>query len=233
VGAATLLVKLLDGVRRPGIAVTFGTAKGPCTLIDVGANVHCQPEDLYTYGEMASAYMRAVYRIDRPRVGLLNIGQEDAKGNDLTKKTQAMLRESRLNFVGNIEGQDIFGGTCDVVVCEGFVGNVVLKVSEGLGQFMASSFHEAAKRQGGGAGGAALERATREVLRNTDYAEYGGAPLLGVDGLVIICHGRSDERAIANAFRVARQFLEEDVNRRIVEELANGPNRDAAAEAGE
>ncbi len=223
VGAGTLVVKLLPGVRRPGIAATFAAEGGPVTLIDVGANIHCQPIDLYTYAEMACAYRTGVDGLERPRVGLLSIGAEDAKGGPLVQETRALLGKSKLNFIGNVEGQDVFSGRCDVVVCEGFVGNVVLKVSEGLGQFISTLLEREVRDHAGEADASVWSRIGKALLARTDYAEYGGAPLLGVDGLFIICHGRSDRRAIANALRVSSQYLEANVNGRIVAELSRRP----------
>lgn len=222
VGASTLLVGLLPGVRRPGIAVVFATAGGPCLLTDCGANLHCQPEDLYTYGVMGSLYMSGVLGRASPKIGLLNIGEEEEKGNPLVLQTRELFAKSTWNFIGNVEGQDVFGGKCDVIVCEGFVGNVVLKVSEGLGQFVTNLFADEVRRHAADADGGVWKKVARTVLAKTDYAEYGGAPLLGVDGLAIICHGRSDRRAIANALRASRQFIEADVNRRIVAGLESG-----------
>lgn len=223
VAAATLLVGLLNGVRRPGIAVAFHSAGGPCTLIDCGANIHCQPEDLYAYGEMASEYMTGVHGVERPRIGLLNIGEEDAKGSPLVKKTRDLFGDSPLNFIGNVEGQDVFTGRCDVIVCEGFVGNVVLKVSEGLGQYIANLFHAEVKAHRDEQDGEIWTKVAHAVLSRTDYAEYGGAPLLGVKGSVIICHGRSDRRAIANALRVSKRFITAKVNQNIEAGLADNP----------
>jgi len=227
VGAGTLVVKTLPGVRRPGIAATFAADGGSVTLIDVGANIHCQPEDLYAYAEMACAYRTGVDGIERPRVGLLSIGAEDAKGGPLVTKTRELLQASSLNFAGNVEGQDVFSGRCDVIVAEGFVGNVVLKVSEGLGQFIAKLLEREVGAHANEADAVRWNEIGRSLHSKTDYAEYGGAPLLGVNGLFIICHGRSDRRAIANALRVSHQYLEANVNTRIVEGLARHPDLDA------
>lgn len=230
VAAATLFIRLLQGVRRPGIAVTYHAARGPCTLIDVGANIHCQPEDLYAYGQMAANYMTGVHGVENPRIGLLNIGEEDVKGSDLVRKTHALFGDSGLNFVGNIEGQDCFTSRCDVIVCEGFVGNVVLKVSEGLGQFLGETFAAEMARHAGDAQGQMWKEVARLVHSRTDYAEYGGAPLLGVNGSVVICHGRSDRRAIANALRASKRFIAARINQQIVRELAEGPDIGAMTE---
>lgn len=224
VGAATIMVGLLPGVRRPGIAVTFAVKGGTCTLIDVGANIHCQPEDLCTYGHMASEYAAGVLGKPNPRVGLLNIGEEEGKGVPLVKQTAALFEGSSLNFIGNVEGQDLFAGKADVVVCEGFVGNVVLKVSEGLGHFLVELFARELMQAPTNPDGAGVKpmwsNVAKSVATKTDYAEYGGAPLLGVDGSVLICHGRSDRRAIANALKASRNFLANDVNPHIVKGLA-------------
>jgi phosphate acyltransferase len=223
VGAGLFFVGPLEGVRRPGIAVTFGTAKGPCTLVDCGANVHCQPEDLFIYGLMAAEAMQGMLGIERPRVGILNIGEEAEKGNELTQRTHELFAASNLNFIGNVEGNVLFEGAADVVVCEGFVGNVVLKVSEGLGHVLTMMFKDEVLRHGGEATGPLLKKVLSSLSTRTDYAEYGGAPLLGVDGLMIICHGRSDARAIANALKASRRFIDADVNRHIVDGLRRMP----------
>lgn len=234
VGAATLIVGLLPRVRRPGIAATFATAGGPCTLTDVGANIHCQPEDLYIYGEMASCYMAGVFGIEKPRIALLNIGEEEAKGIELVKQTRNLFDQSPLNFIGNVEGNHVFQGKADVIVCEGFVGNVVLKLAEGLGTFMVELFSGAMMKQpemsapGPDGSPPIWKKVAKSVMTKTDYAEYGGAPLLGVDGSVFISHGRSDRRAIANALKAARQFVKADVNRHIVAGLATGPKLDGS-----
>lgn len=212
VAASTLGLKLLEGIRRPGIAVTFPGEKGPVTVIDVGANIQCKATHLFQYGLMASHYVHDTLGVAEPRVAVLNIGEEDEKGNELVKETHELFRNSDLKFIGNIEGQDIFRGVADIVVCEGFVGNVVLKVSEGLAGFilkaMASEFMSSGIPQAG--------EVTKKLQKRLDYSEYGGALLLGVDGIVIIGHGRSDAKAVASAIRVASQFIDADVNRHIL-----------------
>jgi len=217
VAAATLALDLLPGVRRPGIAVTLQSARGPCTVIDVGANINCKPLHLLHYGVMAANYHRFVLGVENPRVGLLNIGEEERKGTDLVKDTLALFRKSPLNFLGNIEGQDVFAGKCDVVVCEGFVGNVLLKVAEGfaewvlrfLGSEAAASERDARER-------GALDQTRLKFATLLDYSEQGGALLLGINGNCVICHGRSGPKAIANAIRVAARFVQLEVNERIV-----------------
>jgi glycerol-3-phosphate acyltransferase PlsX len=206
VAAATVLMKPLGAIKRPGIAVSFPTHFGTTTIIDVGANIHCQPIHLLQYAIMATVYSQQILGIRNPRVGLLNIGSEDKKGNELVRETRQLLEgHAHVNFIGNIEGYDIYRGVCDVVVCEGFVGNVILKVAEGLSGSLLDDVEEAFGKTSTGK--------TKECagviqqLRNrNDYAEYGGAPLLGVDGICIIGHGTSNERAVFNALRVARGF---------------------------
>jgi glycerol-3-phosphate acyltransferase PlsX len=206
VAAATVLMKPLGAIKRPGIAVSFPTHFGTTTIIDVGANIHCQPIHLLQYAIMATVYSQQILGIRNPRVGLLNIGSEYKKGNELVRETRQLLEgHAHVNFIGNIEGYDIYRGVCDVVVCEGFVGNVILKVAEGLSGSLLDDVEEAFGKTSTGK--------TKECagviqqLRNrNDYAEYGGAPLLGVDGICIIGHGTSNERAVFNALRVARGF---------------------------
>lgn len=217
VAAAQMLLRRLKGVKRPGIAATFPSLSGVCTVIDVGANIKCKPEHLYQYGVMASIFARDVIGRHDPKVGLLNIGEEDAKGNELVKRTRELLSDSQLTFVGNVEGRDIFRGECDVIVCEGFVGNVVLKVSEALAENMMAMLKAGAEKDAWATLGMALCKPALDELHNRiDYSEYGGAPLLGIDGICIICHGRSDRRAIANAIREAAGFSQHEVNQQIV-----------------
>ncbi|MEW6742443.1 MAG: phosphate acyltransferase PlsX [Planctomycetota bacterium] len=216
VGCAILKLGLLPGVRRPGIAITVHGASGPCVILDVGANIHCKPQHLFQYGFMGALFCKDMHGIENPRIGLLNIGAEESKGNELVRQTHALFESSALNFIGNVEGQDIFSGRCDVIVCEGFVGNVVLKVAEGLGSYVRQAFCAARQEilEHSGRPGEVANDLDR-LIKRFDYAEYGGAPLLGVDGLVMICHGRSDARAISNALRVSRSFVEADVNQHI------------------
>jgi glycerol-3-phosphate acyltransferase PlsX len=228
VAAATLFLGLLPEVRRAGIAVSFHAGKSPVVVIDVGANVSSKPEHLIQYGVMASHYARSVLRIESPRVGLLNIGEEDEKGNSLTKSTHNLFKKTALNFLGNVEGVEIFKGVCDVVVCDGFVGNIVLKVSEGLAERLVDLFQTTLERvepadPASESSRGSIQKHVQGALSNLraklDYSEYGGAPLLGVNGVMIIAHGRSDSKAIANAIRVARRMVEMDVNKHITEEL--------------
>lgn len=223
-GAATacaiLRLGTLDGIRRPGIAVTFESLRGPTVLIDVGANVDCKPIHLFQYGLMGHSYSRDVLGVAAPRIALLNIGEEAEKGNRLAREAADLFRESGLPFLGNVEGQDIFRGKADVFVCDGFTGNLILKTSEGAGEFM---MHVFAKELAGTLGEQQIRQVLSRVSRHVDYAEYGGALLLGVDGIVVIGHGRSDARAAAAMMKTAMAFVRADVNRHIVAALQKGP----------
>lgn len=212
---------LLKGIRRPGIGVLFHSLAGACTIIDVGANIHCKPMDLFQYGWMAAGYMRYMMGIDTPRIGMINIGEEDEKGTILLRETRTLFESSPLNFIGNIEGQDIFQGKCDIIVCDGFVGNVILKVSEGLGSYLQDALMDFMRKEADGQEERNLwQKVFNDVIGLLDYAEYGAAPLLGVNGTVFIGHGRSDSRAICNAIRVARISVEQNVNEHIIAGLS-------------
>jgi glycerol-3-phosphate acyltransferase PlsX len=218
VAAATLFARRLKGVKRHGIAIPVPTNTGRALLMDVGANIHCKPAHLLQYGIMASAYAKAVMGIENPRVGLLSVGEEEAKGNDLVKRTRNLLSRSGMNFVGNVEGQAIFTGIADVIVCDGFVGNVILKVAEGLAETFIHTVLSAAQSA------ESLSAQSREWMgalrERLDYSATGGAPLLGVEGSVIICHGRSKAKAIANAIGVAVNFTRTRINDQIVAGVA-------------
>jgi glycerol-3-phosphate acyltransferase PlsX len=229
VAAAWRVLGPLPKVDRPGIAVTFQGANGPITILDVGANVHAKPTHLLQYGVMGELFARNVLGTRKPRVALLNIGEEEEKGNELVKSTRDLFTAAHFHFVGNVEGNDLLANRCDVVVCEGFVGNVVLKVFEGVGHY----FHDTVKGPlaDSAAQGSPLGLAVGGVIKKLDYAEYGGAPLLGVNGLVMIMHGRSDRRAMANALKVSAQFVQADVNRQIGDAL-NGEKKDGEKKDG-
>jgi glycerol-3-phosphate acyltransferase PlsX len=218
------LRRFLKGVRRPGIATIMPTLKGPCVLIDVGANVAPKPQHLFAYGVMGSIFARHILGRENPSIGLMNVGSEEAKGNDLSKDTHALFHDSpiRDQFIGNIEGRDIHRGACDVVVTEGFVGNVVLKVCEGLFEFVMKMVINDLNKSLDVEKHKAHSVLTALVHRH-DYSAYGGAPLLGIDGICIICHGSSGERAIKNALSVAAQYASAGLNEKIVEELATAP----------
>lgn len=220
VAAATLHLRTLKGVRRPGIAITLPTRFGMCVIMDVGANINCKPIHLFQYGVMSTVFSKDIFGIKNPKVGLLNIGEEDVKGNELAKETFMLFSNSNLNFVGNIEGREIFDGKADIVVCEGFVGNVLLKFAEGLSMSLLSTIKAEAMKRFLTKLGLWLCKPTFEVLRaKMDFTEYGGVPLLGVNGVCIIGHGRSDSKAIQNAIRVALQLSKNKVNEHIVSEL--------------
>jgi glycerol-3-phosphate acyltransferase PlsX len=214
----------LKNVRRPGIAAVMPTLRGPCVLLDVGANVSPKPEHLFQYGVMGGIFAKHILQREQPTIGLMNIGSEEAKGHDLAKETHALFNSSSLKdrFVGNIEGRDITKGVCDVIVTDGFVGNVVLKVCEGVFEFMmkmtGKELLETLKTER-----ALGQQALQNLINRYDYAEHGGAPLLGIDGISIICHGSSGERAIKNALAVAARYAAAGLNARIVAELESRP----------
>jgi glycerol-3-phosphate acyltransferase PlsX len=227
-GAAMATAKMvlgsLAGVDRPALATVLPTSTGnPCVLLDVGANVDCDPENLVQFAVMGHMYARNVLRIANPRVGLLSIGEEDSKGNSLTRDTLPLLREPvlGLNFIGNVEGRDLYNGHADVIVCDGFVGNVALKTSEGLARLVNSSLRESLKSTVTSQVGALLsQKAFKAFKKRLDYSEYGGAPLLGLRGVCIVGHGSSNERAIMNGIRVAAEFAQAEVNSGIEAALA-------------
>jgi len=225
VAAFQMRMRNLPGVIRPGIAVVFPTFEGPVTICDVGANIACKPIHLYQYGVMARMYSKHLLGIENPRVGLMSIGQEDAKGNEVIKKVRELMKsDAEMNFLGNIEGRDIFNGVCDVAVCDGFVGNVILKLTEGLvdGLFKAIRHELLAEK---------LQLAMKfkpviaRIYKKYDYNEYGGAPLLGVNGTVLICHGSSRSRTIKNAILTSKKYYMEKINDRIVEYLSRSSVR--------
>jgi glycerol-3-phosphate acyltransferase PlsX len=190
-------------------------------MCDVGANVNCRPRHLLQYAVMSCVYARHVCGVGSPRVGLLSIGEEDAKGTQLIKRTRELLRgAAELDFVGNVEGRDLFHGDCDVVVTDGFVGNVALKLMEGLAEGLFQSLMGELARSGVHES-PALQRAVHSIREKYDFNEYGGAPLLGVNGICVICHGASQRRGIANAVRVARSIAQARINERITERIAH------------
>jgi glycerol-3-phosphate acyltransferase PlsX len=204
---------LLPGVERPAIAAALPSLAGFTVLIDAGANVDPKPRHLFQFAVMGHVYSRDIVGKDNPRVGLLSVGEEEGKGNELVKDTFESLRGSSLNFIGNIEGRDIYNGRCDVVVTDGFTGNVCLKVSESLAEMLTSMIREELTRDALSKAGAVLAQgAFARMKRRVDYTEMGGAPLLGINGASIICHGASPVKAIKNALRVATQWVRNDVN---------------------
>ena len=231
--AAVKEVGRLQGISRPGIAGIFPTLKSPLAVMDVGANVDCRPQHLYQFAIMATAFSKALFGIECPKVGLLSIGEEGGKGNALVKSTHELLLGSSLNYIGNVEGRDVFRGDVDVMVCDGFVGNICLKLSEGLAEAMVAMLREELGKNVRSKIGYLLTRqAYASVKKRTDYAEYGGAPLLGFNGTGIICHGRSNATAIKNAIRVAAELVHNKMNDRILEMLAQSEVKDSSETEG-
>lgn len=221
--AAIRFLGRLEKISRPGIAGIFPTLKKPVVMMDVGANVDCRPQHLLQFGVMASAFSQVLFGIETPRIGLLSIGEEGGKGNILVKKSHELLQKSSLNYIGNVEGRDTFQGNVDVIVCDGFVGNVCLKLSEGLAEAVIGMLGGEIKKTFKAKIGYLLaKKAFASFKKRVDYAEYGGAPLLGLKGNGIVCHGRSNALAIKNAIRVAAELVRHRVNDRILELLENG-----------
>ena len=218
--AVTLKVGLLEGIDRPGIALIYPTLKELAVLIDIGANIDAKPKHLLQYAVMGDMLQKHIIGKERPRIGLLNIGEEATKGTEFVKEVHKLLNYSTLDFIGNVEGGDIHNGKCDVVVCDGFLGNVVLKVTESVAQTMTVLIKRKLKMNLITKLGALLSLpAFKAVKKGIDYSEYGGAPLMGVDGICIISHGRSSPKAIKNAIREAGQFHAHEVNQHIVTAL--------------
>jgi glycerol-3-phosphate acyltransferase PlsX len=216
----------LKNVARPGLATVFPTLKGPVVMMDIGANVECRPVHLYQFAVMASG-VSTLYNVKKPRVGLLTIGEETGKGNSLIKEAYSLLDRSRLNFIGNVEGRDVFKGDVDVIVCDGFVGNICLKISEGLAEAAMKMLRDEILKSTLAKVGYLLARpAFKKFAKKVDYAEYGGAPLLGINGIGIVCHGKSSSLAIKNAIIGAvdmeRRKLNDVIERDLGEGLADG-----------
>lgn len=223
--ASLFTLKRIEGVDRPALGGVLPTRDSVCLVIDMGANTDCKPEYLLQFALMGSIYMERIFAVPSPRVGLLSNGEEETKGNEQVQQTHQLLKASAatlgLNFIGNVEGRDIPAGNADVVVCDGFVGNVVLKLSEGLAESLLGILRtQMTSSLPNKLAAAVLRPGLRKVFRRLDYAEYGGVPLLGVNGSAIISHGRSNAKAIKNALRVARQTAETNVAGAIAEGLA-------------
>jgi glycerol-3-phosphate acyltransferase PlsX len=212
----------LPSVDRPALAAPFPTSKGKVSvMLDVGANVDSKPAHLEQFAVMGEIYYRAIFGTRRPRVALLSIGEEEMKGNELTREAHNRLKKMPLNFVGNVEGRDVFSGVADVIVCDGFIGNVALKISEGLVEYFIHALKDALGSTLRAKMGAMLSRPAFKGFKETlDYSEYGGAPLLGVRGITVIGHGRSNPNAIKNAIRVAAELSRARVNEKIETEVA-------------
>jgi glycerol-3-phosphate acyltransferase PlsX len=222
---------MIRGVDRPALASALPTQTGsPVVVLDVGANVDSTPEMLEQFAVMGEIYSRTIFHKSNPRVGLLSIGEEEHKGNDLTRAASPLLKALPINFVGNVEGRDVFNGNVDVIVCDGFVGNVLLKVSEGLSKMIVTMLKESLEATVTRKLGAVLSRqAYRELRKRVDDSEYGGVPLLGVKGVTIISHGRSSPNAIKNAIRVAAESARGGISEKIEAELDSGASPKAAA----
>ena len=232
VAMATSLYVLgkLPNVDRPAIAAIMPSITGHFLLIDAGATVDCKPENLLQFAHMGNAYYKTIFSIPSPRIALLSIGEEDIKGNELTKVAFKHLKDADMNFTGNIEGKDIFSGNADVIVCDGFIGNIVLKVSEGLAESIIKMLKmEIANITTGKLGYLMIKPAIRNFKKRTDYDEYGGAPLLGINGTCIISHGRSSARAIKNAIQVAAEMAKNKVHEIIASSLNKQTQQHPAA----
>src|SRR5579872_5735034 len=226
---AKMVLGALPGVDRPALAAVFPTSAGKAAiLLDVGANVDCKPKNLEQFAIIVEIYSRSIFGMAKPRVGLLSIGEEEGKGNELTREAYTLLRQLPLNFAGNVEGRDLYSGNVDVIVCDGFIGNVALKVSEGLVNTVRYLLKESLKSTISSQVGFLLSRrAFDDFKKRLDYAEYGGAPLLGIKGVCIVGHGSSNANAMKNAIRVAAQFAETRINDKIEKGLNSlGPRRD-------
>lgn len=212
---------MIPGVDRPALATTIPTRGRPAVLLDAGANVECRPQHLLQFAVMGSVYARVALGAERPRVGLLSIGEEETKGNELTREAHRLLKAAPVNFIGNVEGREIYSGKADVIVCDGFTGNVVLKTSEGLVETVEALLGEELQGTFSSQMGYLLSRrAFRRFRRRVDYSEYGGVPLLGVAGLTIVGHGRSSAKAVRNAIAVAFRFASSDFIHRVEQEIA-------------
>jgi glycerol-3-phosphate acyltransferase PlsX len=218
--AAHATLGLLPGVDRPALATIVPTRRSPAVLLDSGATVGCRAHHLVQFAVMGSAYARVALGRERPRVGLLSVGEEESKGNELTREAHRLLKESPVQFIGNVEGRDVFAGEADVIVCDGFTGNVTLKVSEGLVETIESLLRDELSATFSGRMGFALSKqAFRRFRRRVDYSEYGGAPLVGLNGLCIVGHGRSSAKAVANAVTMAARAVREDLVGRLSRDL--------------
>jgi len=220
VASALVTIGRLPGISRPAISTLWPNKKHGAVVLDVGANHECTPKNLLQFAIMGEVYARYQLEVEHPRVGLLNIGEERSKGNELVRDAYVLLEKENINFVGNVEGRDVFEGAADVVVCDGFVGNIILKISESMYSFLAHMVREEINKGFVAKAGALLMKGAFGGVRSRlDYAEYGGAPLLGSNGITIISHGRSSSRAIKNAILAAKKSVETEINRHIEERL--------------
>jgi len=220
VAAAIMNWRPLPGIHRPAIAWTIPARESPSVLLDVGATVNCKANHLYEFAFMGAAFVQHVLRVERPIVGLLNIGEEATKGNDVTFQAARLLEKSKLDFRGNAEGRDLVSGPFNVMVCDGFVGNIILKFAEALAEWLVTALKgEVTKSALAALGALAMKPVFRNFKKRIDYEEYGGAPLLGLNGVCIICHGSSSSKAFANAIRVAGETVRLELNKQIIAHL--------------
>jgi len=216
-----MVIGVLHGVDRPALAAILPTLTGHAVLLDVGANVECKPHHLVQFALMGHLFSKKIIGVSSPRVGLMSVGEEESKGNDLTKEVHKALKKISLNFIGNVEGRDLYNGRADVIVCDGFTGNVALKASEGLIEAVLKLLRDELSSNLQAKLGAMLsQQSFKRLKKRLDYSEYGGAPLLGLRGVTIICHGRSSSNAIKNAIRVAMECVENQVNAKLEAELS-------------
>jgi len=219
---STLILGRIEGIGRPTIGAFFPTETGVCLLLDAGANVDCKPQHLYEFALMGSIYTHEMFHVENPTVGLLNIGEESTKGNDLAKDTYKLLEQGSMNFIGNVEGRDIFQGKAHVVVCDGFVGNILLKFAEGVPAFLQVRMrHYASKNLLRKLIGLLIRKTMRSVLKSLDYEEHGGVPVLGVNGVSIIGHGKSTPKAIKNMILKAEEMVRKNINYHIQQALSS------------
>ena len=212
---------VLQGVDRPALAAVVPTLTGHAVLLDVGANVACKPHHLVQFAIMGHLFSKKIVGISTPRVGLMSVGEEESKGNELTKEVHKNLKKISLNFIGNVEGRDLYNGRADVIVCDGFTGNVALKTSEGLIEAVLKLLgDELSSNLQSKVGALLTQQSFKRLKKRLDYSEYGGAPLIGLRGVTIICHGRSSSNAIKNAVRVAKEYAESQVNAKLEAELS-------------
>ena len=219
--SSLLTLGRLTGVNRPGLGSFIPTEEGMCVLIDAGANSDCKPLNLLQFSVMGSVYVENIFDIKKPKIGLLNMGEEESKGNELARETHKLLKNSKLNFIGNVEGRDIFKGTAEVVVCDGFVGNIVLKFAESIvGMVTQTLKKNIGQNISANLGVLLMKPAFRKLKKIMDYQEVGGIPLLGLNKVCIVCHGHSTPKAIRNAINEARKMLVQNVNQQLEQEIA-------------
>ncbi|HEX7155363.1 MAG TPA: phosphate acyltransferase PlsX [Thermoanaerobaculia bacterium] len=224
--SAYMVMGTIEGVSRPALTAAVPNLKGDTILLDVGANPDTKPSNLREFAVMGHFYAQMMLGMEHPRIGLLSIGEEEGKGNELIKETFRVMKETGLNFIGNAEGRDVYNGNADVIICDGFTGNVLLKASESLAEMVFTLIRNEVKGPLRKLGGLLMKPAFKALKKRTDYSEYGGAPLLGVNGGCIVCHGRSSAKAIKNAIRVAREYTVNEIDSKIRTKVSDLHNRE-------